>query len=123
MLGRIVGANCVRQHLSEYGIIVENEIKVLSETYNLVEVVKYVVMPNHIHMIISISDGGRTQFAPTVSRMVKQFKGLVTKRIGFSLWQKSFHDHIIRDESEYRRIWQYIDENPQHWDEDEYRNK
>jgi len=36
------------------------------------------------------------------------------------MWQKSYHDHIIRDEDEYRRIWQYIDENPAKWTEDKY---
>ena len=134
MLGSIdVGANCVRPHLSEYGNVVEAEIAVLSEAYSTVEVIKYVIMPNHIHLILSIAndDGrtqfaptangdGRTQFAPTVSRIIKQFKGSITKKIGSSIWQKSFHDHIIRDEPEYRRIYQYIDENPARWSEDVY---
>jgi len=124
MLGRIeanVGANCVRPRLSEYGTIVDNEILVLDNVYNSVRIIKYVVMPNHIHMIIAIDIDGRTQFAPTVSRIIKQFKGSITKQIGFSIWQKSFHDRIIRDEADYKRIWQYIDENPARWDEDEYR--
>jgi len=97
-------------------------------------------MPNHIHMIIKINndeqaadsgqiaddsgrtlnDSGRTEFAPTVSRIIKQFKGSITKQIGFSLWQKSFHDHIIRDESDYMEIWNYIDKNPEKWTEDCY---
>ena len=92
--------------------------------YDSVEVTKYVVMPNHIHMIIIIRDtinySGRTQFAPTVSRVVKQFKGSVTKKIGHSIWQRSFHDHIIRDENDYLRIWKYIDENPSNWMDDCY---
>ena len=122
LLGSIdVGANCVRPHLSEYGIVVEAEIAVLSATYSTVEIIKYAIMPNHIHLILSIAhDDGRTQFAPTVSRIIKQFKGSITKKLGFSFWQKSFHDHIIRDEPEYRRIWQYIDENPARWSEDVY---
>jgi len=122
ILGRIdVGANCVRPHLSAYGKVVETEIAILSDVYSAVEVLKYVVMPNHIHMIISIgNDGGRTQFAPTVSRIIKQFKGSITKKLGVSIWQKSFNDHIIRNEPEYRRIWQYIDENPVLWSEDVY---
>ena len=121
LLGRIdVGANCVRPCLNEYGNVIDKEISVLSKTYDAVEISKYVVMPNHIHMIIKIGDSGRTQFAPTVSRIVKQFKGSVTKRLGFSIWQKSFHDHIIRDESEFKRIWQYIDDNPMKWQDDCY---
>ena len=122
MLGKVVGANCVRPCLSEYGNITENEISVLSNTYDTVKVVKHIVMPNHIHMIISIvlNEDGRTQFAPTVSRIIKQFKGSITKQIGFSIWQKSFHDHIIRNDEEYQEIWNYIDTNPQKWTEDCY---
>jgi len=117
-----VGANCVRPRLSEYGNIAEKEISILSETYNTVDVVKHVVMPNHIHIILAITvdSGGRTQFAPTISRVIKQFKGSITKQIGFSLWQRSYHDHIIRNEEEFHRISQYIDENPARWEEDEY---
>jgi len=42
---------------------------------------------------------------------------------GFSPWQKSFHDHIIRSDAEYLRIWQYIDENPMNWHDDCYFQK
>jgi len=52
--------------------------------------------------------------------MVKGLKGAITRQIGFSLWQRSFHDHIIRDEASYLKIWQYIDENPIRWTEDCY---
>lgn len=71
-------------------------------------------MPDHIHMIIFImpNENGRTQFAPTLSRIIKQFKGSITKQIGFSIWQKSFNDHIIRNEKSYLEIWKYIDGNP-----------
>jgi len=75
-------------------------------------------MPNHIHMLITIDTSGRTQFAPTVSRIVKQFKGSITKQIGYSIWQKSFHDHVVRNEEDYLHIWKYIDENPAMWTED-----
>jgi len=61
-----------------------------------------------------------TQFAPAISRIVKQFKGTITKQIGFPIWQKSFYDHIIRDEKDYLVRWNYIDTNPERWGEDEY---
>jgi REP element-mobilizing transposase RayT len=115
-----VEAYCVRLSLSEQGRIVEKEIHILSETYEAVEVNKYVVMPNHLHMIIVISDSGRTQFAPTISRIVKQFKGSITKQIGFSMWQRSYYDHIIRNDEEYQKIWEYIDTNPLNWEIDKY---
>lgn len=96
-----VGANCVRLQLSEIGQIIANEIDVMSSTYVAAFIDKYVIMPNHIHMIIIISMDGRTQFAPTIPRIIKQFKGPVIKQIGHSIWQKSFYDHVIRNEDDY----------------------
>ncbi|MEG1193928.1 MAG: hypothetical protein RSG50_12015 [Clostridia bacterium] len=63
-------------------------------------------------------ENGRTQFAPTLSRIIKQFKGSITKQIGFSIWQKSFNDRMIRNEQGYREVWQYIDTNPLKWEKD-----
>jgi REP element-mobilizing transposase RayT len=122
ILTQTVGTNCVRLPLSQYGAIVENEITVLSGTYDNIYVDKYVIMPNHIHMIIVIMSGeiGRTQFVPTISRVVKQFKGSVTKKIGKPIWQARFHDHIIRNQASYHHIWQYIDENQLKWHLDRY---
>lgn len=122
---KLVGANCVRlqeEKLSLVGRIIDNEIKGIDGIYdNIIKIDKYVVMPNHIHMIIIINkNNGRTQFAPTVSRIVKQFKGAVTKKIGKSIWQRSFYEHIIRNEIEYAEIWNYIDSNPYKWLDDEY---
>ena len=119
-----VGANCVRPLLSQSGMIVEREIAELSCTYPGIRVDKQVVMPNHVHMMIVIAlteaECGRTRFAPTVSRVIKQYKGSVSKQLGMAIWQKSFYDRIIRDEAEYLKIWQYIDENPARWAEDVY---
>jgi len=94
---------------------------------------KYVIMPNHIHMIVRISDNGTTQGSfPTVSELVQRFKTITTKLyvdgvkdgsyapFDKKIWQKSFYDHVIRNEDDYLRIWQYIDENPIKWTEDEY---
>ena len=118
-----VGANCVRPQdkisLSDIGIIIDNEIKSINKIYsNIVKIDKYVIMPNHIHMIISIDSDGRTQFAPTISRIIKQFKGSITKQIGFSIFQRSFHDRIIRNQKEYHKIWEYTDTNPLKWEQD-----
>jgi len=51
---------------------------------------------------------------------MKQFKGYITKQIGYSIWQKSFYDRIIRGEKEYYDVWRYIDENSLRWRDDEY---
>lgn len=118
LLWKNVGANCVRPleqlPLSKMGIVVENEIHKLNTVYKNIKVDKYQIMPNHIHFIIFIYEdsNGRTQFAPTISRIVKQFKGSITKQIGFSIWQKSFYDRIIRNEKEYQEVWNYIHNNP-----------
>ena len=103
--------------LSAYGRIVDEEIRKISTIYKSVEIDKYVVMPNHVHMIVSIisDELGRPQVAPTVSRIVQQFKGSVSKQIGFSVWQKGYIDHIIRCQADYGETWQYIDENPLKW--------
>jgi len=61
--------------------------------------------------------------APTLSTVINQCKGYISKQAGFSLWQKLFHDHIIRDEDDYQTKWRYIDENPARWAEDEYYGK
>ena len=124
MLWENVGATCGRPQfdgtLSEYGTIIDTEIQRICTIYPDVSVAVYSIMPDHIHMILTIArEGcGRPQVAPTISRIIQQFKGTVTKKIGFCLWQKSFFDRIIRSEPEYREIWQYIQENPTKWEEE-----
>lgn len=118
MLWKNVGANYVHPldqlPLSKIGIVIENEIYKLNTVYENIKVDKYQIMPNHIHLIIFIYEdsNGRTQFAPTISRIIKQFKGSITKQIGFSICQKSFYDRIIRNEKEYQEVWNYIHNNP-----------
>ena len=104
----------LRVELSDIGIIVDKEIKKLSSVYNAVRVDKYCIMPDHIHFILSIDtdENERTQFAPTISRVMKQFKGSITKQVGRPIWQKSFYDHGIRNQQDYDEIWQYIENNP-----------
>ena len=76
--------------LSDIGMIVDKEIHKLDSVYHAVKIDKYCIMPDHIHLILSISadENGRTQFAPTISRVIKQFKGSVTKQVGRPIWQK-----------------------------------
>ena len=100
--------------LANIGIIVDNEIQKLDSVYHAVSVDKYCIMPDHIHIILSIhtDEKGRTQFSPTISRALKQFKGAVTKQVGKPIWQKSFFDHVIRNQQDYDEIWKYIENNP-----------
>ncbi|MGN0602093.1 MAG: transposase [Oscillospiraceae bacterium] len=119
--------------LTEYGLIIDNEINNIQNHYdNCVFVDNYVIMPNHIHIVIRLINGdvcgyghlccgnGRPKVAPTISRVIQQFKGAVTKKAGFKMWQKSFHDRIIRNQREYESISKYIYENPAEWEEDCY---
>lgn len=100
--------------LSDIGFVVEQEIAKMNGIYDAVSVDKFCIMPDHIHLLLVIHTGadGRTQFAPTISRVVKQFKGSITKQIGRSIWQKSFHEHGIRNQQDYDEIWEYIENNP-----------
>ena len=115
-----VGANCVRPQnnilLSKIGQIVENEIFKMNSIYDNVIIDKYCIMPDHIHMIIFLNNLDdkfqETLFSPTISRIIKQFKGSIAKQICRSIWQKSFNDHIIRNKKSYIEIWKYIDQNP-----------
>lgn len=133
-MGKIVGAIINRPYLPnmhtpyvellKYGKITDEAINKISVHYKNVNVDKCVIMPNHIHLILVIhncDDSGRLIIAPTnVSTIVQQFKRYVSKKAGISLWQKSFHDHIVRNEFDYLRIWQYVDENPLRWHNDCY---
>ena len=100
--------------LSNAGMIVCKEIEKLNTIYNAVSVDTFCIMPDHIHLLLVIhtDEDGRTQFAPTISRVVKQFKGAITKQIGRSIWQKSFYEHGIRNQQDYDEIWEYIENNP-----------
>lgn len=103
-----------QKELSNIGLLVDNEIQKMNGIYDTIHIDKYCIMPDHIHMIISISAdaNGRTQFAPTISRAIKQFKGSITKQIGRPIWQKSFYDHGIRNQQDYDETWEYIENNP-----------
>ena len=119
-----VGAEIIRPNsrLSEYGEIVYNAILNIKKHYDYVTVEKFVIMPNHIHLLLMIDSGGRILSAPTktISTIIGQLKRSVSKSIGNSIWQKSFYDHIIRDENDFFTKWKYIDENPIKWETDEY---
>ncbi|MBR5252857.1 MAG: transposase, partial [Clostridia bacterium] len=116
----LVGANCVRPKnlpLSHAGKIVMDELEMWNKTYKNVSIHSYVIMPNHVHIMVIIlpDESGRPQVAPTLGRMVKQFKGAVTKKIGEPVWQKSFMEHIVRDKQDFEVRFKYIRENPLHW--------
>ena len=61
--------------------------------------------------------------APTVSTVVQQLKGKIARSLGAGVWQKSFYDHVIRSESDYKETWKYIESNPSKWLEKSLINK
>lgn len=108
--------------LTPLGETVRRRIEEIPKHYPAVSVDHFVVMPNHIHLLLQIraDSDGRSMIAPTtVSRIMKQTKAAISKDAGFSVWQKSFYDHIIRGEQDYAAIWNYIEENPYRCQEDD----
>lgn len=113
-----VVANIVR--LSKIGQKIENCILKIEEIYPCVFVDNYIIMPNHIHLILTIDTNRRPMVAPTVATVIKQFKGAASKEAGTSIWQKGYYDHIIRNENDFNETMKYITFNAQKWDEDKY---
>jgi len=130
-----VGATSGRPPLSNYGQIIDDAINNIPTIYPNTAIDKYVIMPNHVHMLISLyNNDGRAMPAPTeqqsfmdeqqspvpkIGRVIQQLKGYISKQIGSAIWQKGFYDHVIRDEQDYMVRWEYIDENPLKWQDDE----
>ena len=119
-----VGADRIRPRdevsLSKYGRCVQTAIEAIPERYPQYSLLKYCIMPNHVHLMLLCEEscGGRTTSVPTISTVVGQMKRAASKAAGIPLWQKSFHDRVIRNEKEYLKIWKYIDENPLKWELD-----
>ena len=117
LLGSVVGAGVPtgpHTALSEYGQVVEECI------CQMPSVEKYVVMPNHIHLLVRLTgDGTMGTSSPTKSGLpmvIRWLKRQTTRRCGIPLWQRGYYDHIIRDETDYLTRWNYIDTNPARWD-------
>ncbi|MBR2011131.1 MAG: transposase [Clostridia bacterium] len=91
---------------------------------------QYVIMPNHIHLIVTVKDCDEIrairesplQKRSIISRVVGYLKMNATKQIhsfmSGAIFQRSFYDHVIRNEHEYAEISKYIAKNPQTWRED-----
>ncbi len=85
-------------------------------------------MPNHIHLLLSVNDGERAiRESPlhrrsVLSKVVGYIKMNSSKDIHSTykgnIWQRNYHDHIIRSERDYKKIWEYIDTNVLKWEKD-----
>ena len=110
--------------LSEIGVIANDQLVGLEERYPNIKIDKYVIMPNHIHILLRIEqETAGASPRPTLSDVICSFNSLTTRLAGKGrIFQTSFYDHIIRDMNDYLALWQYIDENPAKWELDEYCN-
>lgn len=120
--------------LNKYGDIVNNQLLWLQEQYPYVVLHNHIVMPNHIHAVIEIDSNVGTGSDLSVQNEIKikslsqlmgAFKTTSSKLIhlaGYPLfeWQRSFHDHIIRNEKTYLNIMNYITTNPERWSNDTF---
>lgn len=113
--------------LSDIGNTVDAYLQNMSNVIESAVLQNYIIMPNHIHLLIMINheSGTLRTASPTpasaiIPRIVHGLKVVTTKQIGHPIWQRSYHDHVIRNAAEYEKIWHYIDENPSKWTEDEY---
>ena len=129
--------------LSRYGELVDLAIQNIPKCYSDVSVDRYVIMPNHVHMLLQIGQRaadkvnlvedqregglghsrpydreGQTAEGVSLERIVGQMKRWVSRQAGTSLWQKSFYEHVVRGDKDYLEIWNYIDGNPSNWEED-----
>lgn len=106
--------------LNKTGKTVYSSILKINEIYvNIAKVEKFVVMPDHIHLLIFISEENAT----SIEEIVKQLKRAVSIESKIkSLWQKGYFDHIIRNERDYNETWDYIDANPRRLTNNIYMN-
>ncbi len=105
--------------LSPLGELVEEAILGISSIYPNVTVDAYSILPNHLHLLLRL-DHTDAPNSPTVGRIIQQMKGYVTKAFGKSVWEKSYHDRVIRSEQAYEDAWNYVIYNPAKWETDEY---
>jgi REP element-mobilizing transposase RayT len=124
--------------LNDAGRMALSEWEALPRRFPTIDLDAFVIMPNHVHGIIVITQtpigattGATTRVAPTVGDVVGAFKSITTvlytrgvKQSGWPpfvgrLWQRNYYEHIIRDERESERIREYILNNPANWATDE----
>jgi len=98
--------------LSAAGTIVGEQLRSLHERLEDVDIDAFVVMPNHVHAIVAL-DGRARQASPLhLGTVVGGFKSGSSREVGRPIWQRGYHDHVIRDERDLERAREYIATNP-----------
>ena len=109
---------------SRIGELVEENYFRLPERFPEFDLIHFSLLPNHLHFLTIKKETDRDN-VKSLSDLVGTFKSLSDRAVRnemsvIRIWQKSFHDHIIRDEKDFQIHWLYIEENLNRWDEDEY---
>jgi len=136
IFGRILNG---KMELSDFGAIVQEELLRSFEIRRELKCICFTIMPNHLHLIVNISQSGignhieerNTGLKPkSISSFVGGLKSSATSRIISQsharcnkIWQPRFHDHIIRDSKEFDFISNYIANNPATWAQDRFHQK
>ena len=122
--------------LNEAGLMAERHWHDIPTHFPHIELDEFVVMPNHVHGILSITAAvGAKKFSPlpsqqmhgpsrTIGSVIRGFKIGVTKWMRqntpvYNVWQRNYYEHIIRDDASLNLIRRYIMDNPAQWAEDE----
>lgn len=102
--------------LSELGEITKEAIERIPKVYKDVVLDSYAVMPNHVHLLVTLG----TEAETSIPMIVRAVKTAVSKSIGKSIWQDSYYDHVVRNQRDYQIIWNYVSSNAAKWMEDRY---
>ncbi|MDG2949564.1 transposase [Bisgaard Taxon 10/6] len=103
-------------------MMIDETLNALLKDYPKSEFSHYAIMPNHIHFIWFNQDD------VLLSNLVRKLKGITAKKYREMmnnqtyepLWQRSFYEHIIRNDEDFLRIWEYIEHNPLQWHLDRF---
>ena len=112
--------------LSPLGQLILQNLRIIPQIYTSVSVLNACIMPNHIHVLFSVTEAdgaGKGRSKMLIAKVVQSFKASVTRKASpryASVWQPRYHDHVVRDEHDLLRIWKSIDSNPAKWMEDRY---
>ena len=113
--------------LTKIGDIINASIKNIENIYLNVRVLHYVIMPNHIHLLLEFEDKPQNENSiKNLSKIIGSMKRNVTKEYNkdkqekIEIWQKTFYEHVIRNDEECKKIIEYIVYNPLKWKLDEY---
>ncbi len=124
LFGTFVGGGALDAphiRLSDTGNILRRYIESTDRILG-VSVDHYVIMPNHFHMIVIISEQAEKQAKNRANEMIPHVVGtmkrFVNRDVGENVFQRGYHDHVIRGKQDYLKIWNYIDTNPQRWEKD-----